>query len=53
VPVHKVKGGWQWGKHGKVYKAKKDAVRQARAAYAHGYHESLQRLINEARSLLS
>lgn len=37
MPVHKVKGGWQWGSHGKVYKNKADAEKQGRAAYASGY----------------
>jgi len=37
MPVHKVKGGWKWGKHGKVYKSKKKAQKQARAIYASGY----------------
>ena len=39
MPVHKVKGGWQWGNHGKVYKDKASAERQGRAAHAHGYGE--------------
>ena len=37
VPIKKVKGGYKWGKSGKVYKTKKAAQRQARAAYASGY----------------
>ena len=37
MPVHKVKGGWKWGKHGKVYRSKAKAQRQARAIYASGY----------------
>ena len=37
MPVHKVKSGWRWGKHGKVYKSKAAAARQGRAAYANGY----------------
>ena len=37
MPVHKVKGGYQWGKHGKVYKSKAKAEAQGRAAYASGY----------------
>jgi hypothetical protein len=37
MPVHKVKGGYRWGKHGKVYKSKAKAARQGRAAYANGY----------------
>jgi hypothetical protein len=34
MPVHKAKGGWQWGRSGKVYKgrgAKAKAARQGRA----------------------
>lgn len=40
MPVRKVKGGYRWGKHGKIYRgkgAKARAARQGRAAYAHGY----------------
>lgn len=40
MPVRKVAGGYQWGKHGKVYKgpgAKAKAARQGRAAHAAGY----------------
>ena len=35
--VRKVKGGYRWGKSGKVYKTKKAAERQGRAIYASGY----------------
>jgi len=34
LPVRKVKGGWQWGKSGKIYKTKEAALRQGRAIYA-------------------
>ena len=37
MPVHRVKGGYKWGEHGKVYPSRAGAERQARAAYAHGY----------------
>lgn len=37
MPVHKVKGGWKWGKTGKVYKTREEAEKQARAIYASGY----------------
>lgn len=40
MPIRKVKGGYQWGKSGKIYKgkgAKQKAAKQARAAYANGY----------------
>ncbi|HLF06076.1 MAG TPA: hypothetical protein VI893_02685 [Thermoplasmata archaeon] len=37
MPVHKVKGGYQWGSQGKVYKDRASAERQGRAAYAAGY----------------
>ena len=37
MPIRKVKGGYKWGGHGKVYKSREGAERQARAAYAHGY----------------
>ena len=37
MPVHKVKGGYRWGKHGKVYKTISAAEKQGRAAFAAGY----------------
>lgn len=37
MPIHKVKGGWKWGNSGKVYKNRKDAVKQMKAIYANGY----------------
>lgn len=37
MPVKRVKGGYRWGKSGKTYKRKKDAMKQARAIYASGY----------------
>lgn len=42
MPVHKVKGGYKFGKSGKTYRgkgAKKKAQKQARAIYASGYKE--------------
>jgi hypothetical protein len=39
MPIHKVKGGYKWGKSGKVYRTRKDAARQARAIYASGYRK--------------
>lgn len=41
MPIKKVgKDGYKWGNHGKTYKGKgahAKAVKQAQAAYAHGY----------------
>lgn len=40
MPVRKVKGGYKFGKSGKLYKGKNaesKAKRQARAIYASGY----------------
>ena len=40
MPARKVKGGYQWGKSGKIYKgpgAKAKAEKQGAAAYASGY----------------
>ena len=37
MPIRKVKGGYKWGSKGKVYRSRKDAERQAAAAYASGY----------------
>ena len=28
MPVEKVKGGWRWGKKGKVYKTRQKAIEQ-------------------------
>lgn len=43
MPIHKVKGGWQWGNHGKVYATRAGAVKQAQAAHASGYQEKPRR----------
>lgn len=46
MPVRKVRGGYRWGKHGKVYKgkgARSRAARQGRAAYANGYRGKRRR----------
>ena len=41
MPIRKVgKNKWQWGKHGKIYPTRKQAVKQAVAAYASGYKEN-------------
>ena len=40
MPVHKVKGGYKWGKTGKVYPTKAQADKQARAIYANGWKET-------------
>ncbi len=37
MPTHKVKGGWRWGHHGKVYPTKEQADAQGAAAFASGY----------------
>ena len=45
MPVHKEKGGYQWGKSGKVYRgkgAKARAARQGRAVRASGWKERAQ-----------
>ncbi len=43
MPVKRVKGGYRWGRTGKVYKRKADAERQGRAAYANGYRGTTKR----------
>ena len=40
MPIRKVKGGYKWGKSGKVYPTRKQAEKQAAAAYASGYKKS-------------
>ena len=37
MPTHKVKGGYKWGKTGKVYPTKKQADKQGQAIYASGW----------------
>lgn len=37
MPIRKVKGGYRWGKRGKIYRTRKGAAKQAQAAYASGY----------------
>lgn len=39
MPVRKVRGGFQWGEHGKIYPTKAEAQAQGQAAYANGYKE--------------
>lgn len=39
MPIKKVKGGYKWGNHGKVYKTKQQAIQQMKAAFAAGYKE--------------
>lgn len=46
MPTHKVKGGYQWGKHGKVYPTKAQADRQGRAIYANGWRGESTESIN-------
>ena len=45
MPTHKVKGGYKWGKSGKVYPTKAQANKQGRAIYANGWRGH----INETR----
>ena len=40
MPVRKVKGGYRFGKSGKIHKTKKAADRQARAIYASAIYAS-------------
>lgn len=43
MPVRRVRGGYKWGKSGKVYPTKVQALRQARAIYASGYKSTKKR----------
>lgn len=45
MPIRKTKGGFQWGKKGKIYPTRKRAEKQAAAAYAHGYREKKRGLL--------
>ena len=40
MPVRKVKGGYRWGKSGKVYPTRAQAARQGNAIRASGYKKS-------------
>lgn len=44
MPIRRVSGGWRWGRHGKVYKQRSRAVKQAQAAYASGYKRKRRRV---------
>ena len=50
MPVHKVKGGYQWGKSGKVYKTKAEAEKQGKAVHTSGYAKggTVKSRVNEA-----
>ena len=37
MPVHREGSGWQWGSHGKTYKTRVGAEKQAAAAHANGW----------------
>jgi hypothetical protein len=43
MPVIKTEHGYKWGKSGKVYPTKKQALAQARAAYAQGASKKKRR----------
>jgi SPP1 gp7 family putative phage head morphogenesis protein len=46
-PVHKVAGGYRWGKTGKVYRTKGKAQKQAAAIYASGYRDDAGRPLSK------
>jgi len=48
MPVHRVAGGWRWGKSGKVYKSRAGAERQARAIYASGWRGDAEARLRRA-----
>ena len=48
MPTHKVKGGYKWGKSGKVYPTKAQADKQGQAIYANGWREQT----NEQKQLI-
>ena len=53
MPVRKVKGGYRFGRTGKVYKRKKDAERQERAIYASGYKKRKKRAARKKRYIIT
>ena len=46
MPTHKVKNGYQWGNHGKIYPTKAQADKQGQAIYASGWRE--KKKVNES-----
>ena len=50
MPVRKVKGGYRWGKSGKIYRSKKAAERQGRAIYASGYGKKKKKKRSKKRN---
>lgn len=50
MPVHKVSGGYKWGKSGKVYPTKAEAEKQGKAIRASGYSKGgdTKSKVNEA-----
>ena len=47
MPTHKVKSGYKWGKHGKIYPTKAQANKQGQAIYANSWKE-----INENENMV-
>lgn len=42
MPIHQNEDGtWQWGKSGKKYKSREEAVKQMKAIFANGYREHM------------
>ena len=42
MPIQKVKGGYRWGKTGKIYPTRKQAEKQRQAIYASGYKTKIK-----------
>ena len=53
MPVHKVKGGYKWGKTGKTYPTKAQADKQARAIYANGWKGTNENIIKLSQTQLN
>ena len=49
MPIMKVKGGYRWGRSGKVFPSREQAAAQARAIYASGYRTKSQSGKNSSR----
>jgi hypothetical protein len=43
MPVRRVKGGYRWGRSGKIYPTRAQAERQGRAVRASGYRKKRSR----------
>jgi len=53
MPVHRTKSGFRFGKTGKTYGKKADAMKQARAVYASGWRDEARSKTRSTRKKFS